>query len=204
MMINALYGGVGVGLLNYFIFIIIAVFISGLMVGRTPEFLGHKVEAKEVKIAALVTLLSAFLIKAGTAFAAYMVIHHANADWAVQPSAWLNNPGYHGFSEMLYEYTSANANNGSGFEGLGDNNIWWNVTTGFVLLLARFLPIIGPLAIAGSLAGKKYIPETAGTLRTDSITFGIMTIAVIIIVTALSYFPPLALGPIAEYFSMHH
>lgn len=204
MMINALYGGVGVGLLNYFIFIIIAVFISGLMVGRTPEFLGHKVEAKEIKIAALVTLLSAFLIKAGTAFAAYMVIHHANADWAVQPSAWLNNPGYHGFSEMLYEYTSANANNGSGFEGLGDNNIWWNVTTGIVLLLARFLLIIGPLAIAGTLAGKKYIPETAGTLRTDSVTFGVMTIAVIVIVTALSYFPPLALGPIAEYFSMHH
>ncbi|MBV9961949.1 MAG: potassium-transporting ATPase subunit KdpA [Parafilimonas sp.] len=204
MMINALYGGVGVGLLNYFIFIIIAVFISGLMVGRTPEFLGHKVEAREVKIAALVTLLSAFLIKVGTAFAAYIVVHHANADWAVKPSAWLNNPGYHGFSEILYEYTSSTANNGSGFEGLGDNNIWWNVTTGIVMLLARFLPIIGPIAIAGTLANKKYIPESAGTLRTDSITFGVMTIAVIVIVTALSYFPPLALGPIAEYFSMHH
>lgn len=204
MMINALYGGVGVGLLNYFIFIIIAVFISGLMVGRTPEFLGHKVEAKEVKVAAIVTLLSAFLIKAGTAFAAYIVVHHPNADWAVKPSAWLNNPGYHGFSEMLYEYTSSTANNGSGFEGLGDNNIWWNVTCGIVMLLARFLPIIGPVAIAGTLANKKYIPETAGTLRTDSMTFGVMTIAVIVIVTALSYFPPLALGPIAEYFSMHH
>lgn len=204
MMINALYGGVGVGLLNYFIFIIIAVFISGLMVGRTPEFLGHKVEAKEVKIAALVTLLSAFLIKVGTAFAAYIAVHHANADWAVKPAAWLNNPGYHGFSEMLYEYTSSTANNGSGFEGLGDNNIWWNITTGIVMLLARFLPIIGPVAIAGTLANKKYIPETSGTLRTDSATFGVMTIAVIVIVTALSYFPPLVLGPIAEYFSMHH
>lgn len=204
MMINALYGGVGVGLLNYFIFIIIAVFISGLMVGRTPEFLGHKVEAREVKIAAIVTILSAFLIKVGTALAAYVLVHHGNADWAVKPSAWLNNPSYHGFSEMLYEYTSANANNGSGFEGLGDNNIWWNITTGTVMLLARFIPIIGPVAIAGLLANKKFIPESAGTLRTDSATFGVMTIAVIVIVTALSYFPPLVLGPIAEYFSMHH
>jgi K+-transporting ATPase ATPase A chain len=204
MMINALYGGVGVGLLNYFIFIIIAVFISGLMVGRTPEFLGHKVEAREVKIAAIVTLLSAFLIKVGTAFAAYVFVHHSNADWAVKPTAWLNNPSYHGFSEMLYEYTSSNANNGSGFEGLGDNNIWWNVTTGFVLILGRYLPIIGPVAIGGLLANKKFIPESAGTLRTDSTTFGVMTIAVIVIVTALSYFPPLALGPIAEYFSMNH
>lgn len=204
MMINALYGGVGVGLLNYFIFIIIAVFISGLMVGRTPEFLGHKVEAREVKIAAIVTILAAFLIKIGTALAAYLLVHHANADWAVKPSSWLNNPGYHGFSEMLYEYTSSTANNGSGFEGLGDNNIWWNVTTGIVMLLARFIPIIGPVAIAGILANKKFIPESAGTLRTDSGTFGVMTIAVIVIVTALSYFPPLVLGPIAEYFSMHH
>jgi K+-transporting ATPase ATPase A chain len=203
MMINALYGGVGVGLLNFYIFIIIAVFISGLMVGRTPEFMGHKVEAREVKIAAIVTILSAFLTKVGTAFASYMFVHHADVDWAVKPPAWLNNPSYHGFSEMLYEYTSANANNGSGFEGLGDNNVWWNVTTGFVLILGRFLPIIGPIAIAGLLANKKYIPESAGTLRTDSVTFGVMTIAVIVIVTALSYFPPLALGPIAEYFSMH-
>lgn len=202
MMINALYGGAGVGLLNYFIFIIIAVFISGLMVGRTPEFMGHKVEAREIKIAALVTLLSAFLIKGFTALAAYMVAHHPETAWAVKPSAWLNNPSYHGFSEMLYEYTSANANNGSGFEGLGDNNIFWNVTTGIVLLLGRFLPIIAPMAIIGLLANKKYIPESPGTLRTDSYTFGAMTLAVIIIVTALSYLPALALGPLAEYFSM--
>ncbi|GAA0530065.1 potassium-transporting ATPase subunit KdpA [Chitinophaga japonensis] len=202
MMINALYGGVGVGLLNFYIFIIIAVFISGLMVGRTPEFMGHKLEAREVKIAALITLLSPFLILAGTALSAYMVVHHPGADWAVQPAAWLNNPGYHGFSEMLYEYTSANANNGSGFEGLGDNNIFWNVTTGFVLILGRFLPIIGPLAIAGLLAGKKYIPPSAGTLRTDSATFGVMILAVIIIINALAYFPALALGPVAEFFSL--
>lgn len=203
MMINALYGGVGVGLLNYFIFIIIAVFISGLMVGRTPEFMGHKVEAREVKIAALVTLLSAFLIKGFTALAAYMVAHHPETAWAVKPSAWLNNPSYHGFSEMLYEFTSANANNGSGFEGLGDNNIFWNVTTGIVLILGRYLPIIAPIAIIGLLANKKFIPESPGTLRTDSYTFGAMTLVVIIIVTALSYLPALALGPIAEYFSLY-
>jgi K+-transporting ATPase ATPase A chain len=202
MMINALYGGVGVGLLNYFIFLIIAVFISGLMVGRTPEFMGHKVEAREVKIAAMVWLLTAFLVKAGTALAAYMVAHHPEIAWSVKPSAWLNNPSHHGFSEMLYEFTSANANNGSGFEGLGDNNIFWNVTTGIVLILARFIPIIGPIAIVGLLANKKFIPESAGTLRTDSITFGAMTLAVIVIVNALSFFPALTLGPLAEYFSI--
>jgi K+-transporting ATPase ATPase A chain len=202
MMINGFFGGCGVGILNYFIYLIIAVFISGLMVGRTPEFLGHKVEAREVKIAAIITLLSPFLIMAGTALASYVFTAHSNANWAVKPSAWLNNPGFHGFSEMLYEMTSANANNGSGFEGLGDNNIFWNVSTGFVLLLGRFLPIIGPVAIAGLLAQKKYIPESAGTLRTDTLTFGAMTLAVILVLNALSYFPALALGPLAEYFSM--
>ena len=196
MMVNGFYGGCGVGLLNFFIFIIIAVFISGLMVGRTPEFLGKKIEAREVKIAIIVTLLSAILIKGGTAVAAYL--------FAADPSLpWLNNPGFHGFSEMLYEFTSANANNGSGFEGLGDNNPFWNISTGIVLILGRFIPIIGPIAIAGILAGKKYIPASAGTLKTDTLTFGVMICAVIFIVTALSYFPALALGPIAEFFSMH-
>ncbi|MEP6613345.1 MAG: potassium-transporting ATPase subunit KdpA [Mucilaginibacter sp.] len=202
MMVNGFFGGCGVGLMNYFIYVIIAVFISGLMVGRTPEFLGHKVEAREVKIAALITLLSPFLIMAGTALASYMVTAHANIDWAVKPSTWLNNAKYHGFSEMLYEYTSANANNGSGLEGLGDGNIFWNVTTGIVILLGRFLPIIGPVAIAGLLAQKKFIPESAGTLKIDTLTFGIMTFAVIIVLNALSYFPALALGPLAEHFSM--
>ena len=202
MMVNAFYGGCGVGLLNYFIYVIVAVFISGLMVGRTPEFMGHKVEAREVKIAALVTLLSAFLIKGGTAIASYILIYHPNANWAFKPSGWLSNPSYHGFSEMLYQVTSANANNGSAFNGLNGNNIFWTVMTGVIILLGRFLPIIGPVAIAGLLANKKYIPESAGTLKVDSMTFGIMTFVVIIIITALSYFPPLALGPIAEYFSM--
>ncbi|MES3019875.1 MAG: potassium-transporting ATPase subunit KdpA [Bacteroidota bacterium] len=202
MMINAFYGGCGVGLLNYFIYLIIAVFISGLMVGRTPEFLGHKVEAREIKIAAIVTLLSPFLILAGTAIASYVFMSHGDAAWAVQPKNWLNNPDFHGFSEMLYEVTSSNANNGSGFEGLGDNNIFWNLLTGTVIFLGRFLPIIGPVAIAGLLAGKKFIPESAGTLKTDTLTFSLMTFAVILVLNALSYFPALALGPLAEYFTM--
>jgi potassium-transporting ATPase potassium-binding subunit len=203
MMVNGFYGGCGVGILNYFIYVIIAVFISGLMVGRTPEFMGHKVEAREVKIAALVTLLSAFLIKGGTAIGAYILVHHPNVDWAFKPAGWMNNPGFHGFSEMLYQTTSANANNGSAFAGFTGNNIFWNVLTGVIMALGRFLPIIGPVAIVGLLANKKYIPESAGTLKVDSMTFGVMTLVVIVIITALSYFPPLALGPIAEYFSMN-
>ncbi len=195
MLVNAFYGGCGVGLLNFFIYLIIAVFVAGLMVGRTPEFLGKKVEAREVKIAMLVTLLSAILIKGGTALAAWMITKDPSLPW-------LNNPGPHGFSEMLYEFTSANANNGSGFEGLGDNNPFWNITTGFVLILGRYIPIIGPIAIAGLLAAKKYVPEGAGTLKVDTLTFGLMVFSVIVIITALSYFPALALGPLAEYFSM--
>lgn len=194
MMINAFYGGCGVGILNFFIFIILAVFISGLMVGRTPEFLGKKVEAREMKIAMIIALLHPFLILVGTALAAAAPQYTA---------ATLNNPGFHGFSEMLYEYTSSAANNGSGFEGLGDNTLWWNVSTGFVLILSRFLPIIGPVAIAGLLAEKKFIPEGDGTLKTDTATFGLMVFAVIAIVAALSFFPALALGPIAEYFSLY-
>ena len=195
MMVNSFYGGVGVGFLNFFIFVIIAVFISGLMVGRTPEFMGKKVEAREVKIAMLTALLSPLLIMGGTAIAAWTFVQDPNLPW-------LNNPGFHGFSEMLYEMTSSNANNGSGFEGLGDNNPFWNISTGIVLILGRFIPIIGPVAIAGLLASKKYIPESAGTLKTDTATFGVMVFSVIVILTALSYFPALALGPIAEYFSM--
>ncbi len=193
MMVNCFYGGCGVGILNFFIFIILAVFISGLMVGRTPEFMGKKIEAREMKIAMIVALLHPLLILAGTALAMALPQYTAST---------LSNPGFHGFSQALYEYTSSAANNGSGFEGLGDNTPWWNISTGIVLLLSRFLPIIGPVAIAGSLAAKKYTPESAGTLKTDSGTFGLMLFAVIAIVAALSFFPALTLGPIAEYFSL--
>lgn len=204
MMVNAFYGGCGVGILNYFIFIILGVFISGLMVGRTPEFLGKKVEAREVKIAAIIAILHPLLILTGTALSAYLAANDTEMGWwfSGKATGWLNNPGYHGFSEMLYEYTSSAANNGSGFEGLGDNNPFWNITTGIVLLLSRYLPIIGPVAIAGLLASKKYIPEGAGTLKTDTSTFAIMTFAVIAIIAALSFFPALALGPLAEHFTL--
>jgi len=147
-------------------------------------------------------LISTLLVKGGTAIAAWVLVNYPNAAWTVKPANWLNNPGYHGFSEILYEFTSANANNGSGFEGLGDNNFFWNYATGMVLILGRFIPIIGPVAIAGLLAKKKYVPESSGTLPTDTATFGLMTFAVIILITALSFFPALALGPLAEYFSL--
>jgi K+-transporting ATPase ATPase A chain len=202
MMINSFYGGVGVGYLNFYIFIIIAVFISGLMVGRTPEFMGRKIEAREMKIASLIALLHPFIILVGTSLATYVLVHFPAVNWATKPSAWLNNPGNHGFAEMLYQYTSAAANNGSGYAGLTANNIFWNVSTGLVIFVGRFFPIIGPIAIAGILANKKFIPESAGTLKTDTGTFGIMIFAVIIIVAALSFFPALTLGPIAEHFSI--
>lgn len=195
MMVNTFYGGVGVGFLNFYVFIIIAVFISGLMVGRTPEFFGKKIEAKEMKIASIIALLHPFLILVGTAISSHLYAHNPAAY-----SGWLSNPGNHGFSEMLYEFSSASANNGSEFGGLGANTPFWNIADGIIMLLARFLPIIGTVAIAGILAKKKYIPESAGTLKTDTSTFGIMVFAVIFIVAALSFFPALSLGPIAEYF----
>lgn len=195
MMVNCFYGGVGVGFLNFYIFIILAVFISGLMVGRTPEFLGKKIEAKEMKIAMMIALLHPFLILVSTAMSSYLFAQNPT-----EYASWLANPGYHGFSEMLYEFTSSSANNGSGFEGLGDNTPFWNIACGIVMLMARYLPIIGPVAIAGILASKKYIPESNGTLKTDTATFGLMVFAVIVILAALAFFPALTLGPIAEYF----
>ena len=200
MQINTWFGGVGVGWMNYFTFLIIAVFISGLMVGRTPEFLGHKVEAREMKIASIVALLHPFIILVGTALAAYLFAHAPG--FVASEGGWLNNPGYHGLSEMLYEYTSSAANNGSGFEGLGDNTWFWNYSCGIVLILGRFVPIVGQVAIAGILAKKKYIPESAGTLKTDTVTFGAMTFAVIFIVAALSFFPVHALSTIAEHLTL--
>lgn len=198
MMINGFFGGVGVGFLNFYVFIILAVFVSGLMVGRTPEFLGKKIEPREMKIAVLITLLHPFLILTGSALASYIYMNHPD-----QTSGWLNNSGYHGYTEMLYEFTSSSANNGSGFEGLGDNTPFWNYACGIVMLLARYLPIIGPVMIAGLLASKKSIPEGPGTLKTDTPTFSVMVFLIIMIVSALSFFPALTLGPIAEHFSIY-
>jgi len=195
MWLNNIFGGVGVGFINMLIFVIVAVFVSGMMIGRTPEFLGKKVEAKEMKLASLALLWHPLAILGGTAAACHV--------WTVtqDPGAalgWLKNPGPHGFSEMLYEFTSAAANNGSGFEGLGDNTPFWNITTGMAMLLSRYIPIIAPLALAGSLAAKPRTPETAGTLRIESSTFGFTLWAVIVILGLLMFMPVAVLGPIAE------
>ena len=197
MQINCWFGGVGVGFMNYYIFIIIAVFISGLMVGRTPEFLGKKIEAKEMKIAIMIALLHPFVILCGTAVAAHLAVIDSEL-----AAVWLSNPSFHGLSQMLYEFTSSAANNGSGFEGLSDNTPFWNISTGIALIVSRYLPIVAQVAIVGILAQKKYISENAGTLKTDTVTFSVMTFAVIFIIAALSFFPALTLGPIAEYLTI--
>lgn len=192
MQLNTVFGGVGVGFLNLFVFLILAVFISGLMIGRTPEFLGKKIEGFEIKIAVLVTLLHPALILIGTALASFLLVKTPTLPW-------LTNTGFHGFSEMLYEFSSAAANNGSEFGGLCGNVPFFNVATGIVMLLGRYLPIIGPIAIVGSLAAKKRIPESAGTLKTDSSAFAIMLFSTILIFSALAFLPPLVLGPIADW-----
>jgi len=180
---NCWFGGVGVGFMNYYVFIIIAVFISGLMIGRTPEFLGKKIEAREMKIAIVIALIHPLMILAGTAFSILIQ----------------SGPhSFHSFSQMSYEFTSASANNGSGMGSLSFNGIFWNISTGIVMLVGRYLPIAGQLAIAGMLSNKKSIPENIGTLKTDTVTFSIMTYVVILIVAVLSFFPALTLGPIAE------
>jgi K+-transporting ATPase ATPase A chain len=188
MMLNVVFSGIGAGFLNMFSYIIVAVFIAGLMVGRTPEYLGKKVEAKEVKLAMLAVLFHPLLILGGTAI-------FAATTW----KAFCANPGPHGFSEILYEFTSAAANNGSGFEGLADNNPPWNVATGIVLLLGRFPALIFPLAIAGFLSQKKRVPQTVGTLRTDDLTFAGMLLGTVLLVGALSFMPAVVLGPIADH-----
>jgi potassium-transporting ATPase potassium-binding subunit len=193
MWLNCVFGGVGVGFINMFMYIIIAVFIAGLMVGRTPEYLTRKVEAREMKLASIAILSHPLSILIPTAI-------FAATAWG---AATVNNPGSHGFSEILYEFTSASANNGSGFEGLGDNTVPWNIATGVVMLMMRFIPIITPLALAGSLAAKRPTPETVGTFRTDTYLFGGVLLGTIILVGALLFMPVAVLGPIAEHLSIH-
>ena len=196
MWLNNIFGGVGVGFINMLIFIIVTVFVAGMMIGRTPEFLGKKVEAKEMKLASLAMLWHPAAILVGTAIACYVWATTADPGTAL---AWLKNPGAHGFSEMMYEFSSAAANNGSGFEGLGDNTPFWNISTGLVMLLSRYIPIIAPLAMAGFLAAKPAAPETSGSLRPDTATFGVTLWAVVIILGLLMFMPVAVLGPIAEY-----
>lgn len=197
MQLDTFYGGVGTGFLYMFLYIIIAIFIGSLMIGRTPELLGKKVGIPEIQIASFVIVILPLLYLGATGIA--VVIQNANPD-----IGWLSNgnarpTGYHGFTTMLYEYVSSAAGNGSGFEGLGDNTPFWNLSTAVVMFFGRFIPIIGPLAIAGILFEKRYIPPTVGVLPTESWTFGLLLAAVIFIIGALSMFPSLAIGPIAEY-----
>jgi len=188
MFLNDIYGGIGVGLINFLIFVLLTVFIAGLMVGRTPEIFGRKLEAREIKIVSLVILLQPLLI---LGFAALAL---SNPNLAAN-----SNPGFHGISQVIYEYNSAYANNGSGMAGLGTGgSVWWNTTCAVVLILARFLPILGPLAIAGLLAVKKVAPDTAGTLRIDTAVFGGTVLSIMVILQLLNFFPVLALSSIAE------
>jgi potassium-transporting ATPase potassium-binding subunit len=189
MWFNVIFGGNGVGMINMFLYIIIGVFISGMMVGRTPEYLGRKVETREMKFALLAILIHPLFILGGTAL-------FAATSWG---ASTVGNPGLHGFTEILYEFSSAAANNGSGLEGLVDNTVPWNLATGIIMLLARFLPIIFPVAIAGSLAAKKPTPATVGTLRTDTPLFGLVILGSIVFVGALLFLPVAVLGPIAEH-----
>ena len=188
---EVVFGGVGCGLYGMLAFAILTVFIAGLMVGRTPEFLGKKIEPYEMKWAVLVCLATPIAILVGSGIA------------AVFPGIGesLNNGGAHGFSELLYAYSSAGGNNGSAFAGFNANTVFLNISLGLVMLFARFVPVIGTLAIAGSLAGKKKIAVTAGTLSTTNAMFVFLLIFVVLLIGALSFFPALALGPLAEFFS---
>lgn len=191
MWLNVIFGGVGVGLVNMLVYIVVAVFICGMMVGRTPEYLTKKVETREMKLALLALLVHPLLILGGTAL-------FAATPWG---AGTVLNSGAHGFTEIMYEFTSAAANNGSGFEGLGDATAPWNIATGLVMLLARYIPIILPLAIAGSLAAKKSSPETSGTLRTDTLLFGFVILGAIVLIGALLFMPVAVLGPINDHLS---
>ncbi|NGZ77247.1 potassium-transporting ATPase subunit KdpA [Saccharibacillus alkalitolerans] len=190
MMLNTVFGGAGVGFLNVLMYAIIAVFLSGLMVGRTPEFLGRKIEGKEMKLIAVTLLVQPFLILVPTAIAL-----------ATNPET-ISNPGFHGLTQALYEFTSSAANNGSGFEGLGDATTFWNVSTGIVMFLGRYISMVTLLAVAGSLAAKKTVPESSGTFRTDTAMFGAVFVGVVLIVGALTFFPAVVLGPVAEYLTL--
>ncbi|MBD2870236.1 potassium-transporting ATPase subunit KdpA [Paenibacillus arenilitoris] len=190
MMLNTVFGGMGAGFLNVLMYTMIAVFLSGLMVGRTPEFLGKKIEGKEMKLIAVTMLFTPILILAPTALALF-----TNADT-------ISNPGYHGLTQVMYEYTSSAANNGSGFEGLGDATPFWNISTGIVMFLGRYLSLVTLLAVAGSLAAKKAVPETAGTFRTDTGLFAAVFLGTVLIVGALTFFPAIVLGPVAEQLTL--
>jgi len=201
MWLNCVFGGKGVGMINFLLFLIIGVFIAGQMVGRTPEYLSRKVGAREMKLAMIALLVHPILILGPSGL-------FAATSWGIKAE---NNPGAHGFSEIVYQFSSSSANNGSGFEGLGDT--WgfndnpnpaptsrpWDVASGLVMLFARYLPIIAPIAMAASLGAKKPTPFSLGTMRDDTATFGFLVLGTIVILGALMFFPVAALGPLAEH-----
>lgn len=192
MILQTVFGGKGTGFIYIIMFAIMTVFICGLMVGRTPEYLGKKIEGKEVKMVAVGILAHPFFVLVPTAAAAILRVGYSS----------IGNPGFHGFSEMLYEYLSSSANNGSAFGGLTGNTPFWNITSGIIMLLGRYVPLAAMLCAAGSLSLKKKIPETVGTFRTDKPMFGLTLLFIIIIIGALSFFPALVLGPIAEQLTL--
>jgi K+-transporting ATPase ATPase A chain len=192
MWTNAVFGGCGSGMINMFVFAIVTAVLAGMMVGRTPEYLNRKVEARDLKLAMIALITPTALILGGTALL-------AGTSWG---AATVANPGSRGFTEIVYEVSSATANNGSGYEGLGDNTPAWNLTMTVCILLGRFVPIVAPLAIAAALAARRRSAETAGTLRADTATFAIMLIGVVVVVAGLVFLPAAILGPIAEHLSL--
>jgi K+-transporting ATPase ATPase A chain len=201
---EVIFGGVGSGLYGMLLYAIVAVFIAGLMVGRTPEYLGKKIQQKEVKMAMLAILATSFLILVFTA--ASVVIPFAKDSYWNSPGpgvANLNNAGPHGFSEVLYAYSSASENNGSAFAGINANTPWYNLTLGLAMMFGRFMFIVPLLAVAGSLAAKKRVPSSSGTLPTHGPLFVGLLVATVIVVGALTFFPALSLGPLVEHFLMH-
>jgi len=194
MMLNVVFGGKGVGFMNMIMYAILAVFLCGLMVGRTPEFLGKKIEGREIKLIAIAILVHPFLILMPSTIA---LLTKAGL-------AGISNPGYHGLTQIIYQFTSSAANNGSGFAGMAVNTPFWNISTGVVMLFGRYISIICLLAVAGSLASKRAVPVSVGTFRTDNKLFTVILVAVVIIVGALTFFPAISLGPIAEHLTLGH
>jgi len=191
MLVNAIWGGVGCGLQQFLVYLLLSVFLAGLMTGRTPELFGRKIEAGEVRLLALLILLQPLVLLGFTA-----------VTLAVPQITGNSNPGFHGISQVFYEFTSAFANNGSGFEGLGDATYWWNLSCALVLALGRYPALIVPLLVAARMAGKRQAPESSGSLRIETPTFALTLVAVVLVLTVLQFMPALVLGPIAEHLSM--
>ena len=191
MLVNAIWGGIGCGLQQFLVYLLLGVFLAGLMTGRTPELMGRKLETPQVRLLALLVLLQPITLLTFTAITL-----------AVPGLSGTSNPGFHGISQVFYEYASAYANNGSGFEGLGDNTAWWNLTCSLVLLLGRFPLLVVPLVIAAQLAAKRRAPESPGTLQIETPTFALTLLSVIVILTVLQFLPVLVLGPVADHLSL--